>query len=178
MSLRQLLYADLARQYQIAGREDTQPNFVRFLSRMFHFRFLPNVLCRLSRAMFVAGVPVVPHIFTYLNVVLFGLEVTPKCEIGPGVFFAHSVGTVVGARRVGNNVTFYQGVTLGAKNLGMEFEPSLRPAIGDNVLLGAGCKVLGGIEVGSGVVVGANAVVLESVPSNRTVVGIPARVIH
>ena len=175
--LKQLLYGDLARQYQIEGRGNTQPNFLRFLARMFHFRFLPNVLCRLSRAMFVAGVPLVPHLFTYLNIVLFGLEVTPRCEIGPGVFFAHSVGTVVGARRVGSNVTFYQGVTLGAKELVVQFDPSLRPAIGDNVLLGSGCKVLGGIEVGEGAIIGANAVVLESVAPNCTVVGIPARVI-
>ena len=177
MSLRQLLYADLARQYELEGRPDREPNFLRFLARLLHFRYLPNVLCRVSRAMYVSGLPLVPHVFTYLNIVFFGLEVTPRCEIGPGIFFAHPVGTVVGARQVGSNVTFYQGVTLGAKSPEVQFDPSLRPLIGDNVLFGAGCKVLGGIEVGNGVVVGANAVVLESVASICTVVGIPARVV-
>jgi serine O-acetyltransferase len=177
MSLRQLLYADLARQYELEGSPGRKPNFLRFLARVLHFRFLPNVICRLSRAAYLAQLPLIPHLFTYLNIVLFGLEVTPKCEIGPGVFFAHAVGTVVGAARLGANVTLFQGVTLGAKELAPMFDPSTRPVVGDNVMLGAGCKVLGAIAIGNGVTVGANAVVLESVPANATVVGIPARVV-
>jgi len=114
---------------------------------------------------------------TYPNIVLFGLEVTPKCEIGPGLFIAHSVGTVIGAASIGRNLTLFQGVTLGSRDLTMSFEPVNRPVIGDNVVLGAGCKVLGGIEIGVGVIVGATAVVLESVPPGATVVGIPARVV-
>jgi serine O-acetyltransferase len=177
MSLRQLLYADLARQYELEGDPERRPNFLRFLVRALHFRFLPNVLCRFSRSAYLAHLPLVPHVFTYMNIVLFGLEVTPKCEIGPGVFFAHSVGTVVGATRLGSNVTLFQGVTLGAKDLAPTFDPATRPIVGDEVVLGAGCKVLGGIEIGNGVTVGANAVVLKSVPANSTVVGIPARVV-
>ena len=175
MSLRQLLYADLARQYELEGRTERKPNSLRFLARALHFRFLPNVICRMSRAAYLAHLPLIPHLFTYLNIVLFGLEVTPKCDIGPGVFFAHSVGTVVGAARLGENVTLFQGVTLGAKGLAPTFDSATRPVIGDNVVLGAGCKVLGAIELGDGVTVGANAVVLHSVPANATVVGIPAR---
>lgn len=177
MSLRALLYADLARQYEIEGRPGLRPNALRFLLRLLHFRYLPNVLCRVGRSSFLAGVPVLPQLCTFLNIVLFGLEVTPKCEIGPGVFFAHSVGTVVGAGTVGSNVTFYQGVTLGAKSLTMKFDPSERPVIGSNVLLGAGCKVLGPVEVGNGATVGANSLVIRSVPAGATVLGVPAKVI-
>jgi len=177
MKALQLLYADLARQYSLEGRATLQPNFFRLLARSLHFRFLPNILCRLSRAAFVHRLPLLPHVFTYLNLVLFGLEVTPRCEIGPGLFFAHSVGVVVGAARVGSNVTFYQGVTLGARELTLDYDPFLRPTIGSDVQLGTGCKVLGAIEVGDAAIVGANAVVLHSVPANTTVAGVPARII-
>jgi serine O-acetyltransferase len=175
--LTELLYDDLARQFELEGRSQLRPNVFRFLVRLLQFRYLPNVLCRTSRAAFLSGVPFIPNFLTYLNVVLFGLEVTPKCDIGSGVFFAHPVGTVVGASRIGRNVTFFQGVTIGAKTADMQFDPALRPVIGDNVVLGAGCKVLGGIELGEGVTVGANAVVTQSVAPYATVVGIPARVI-
>lgn len=171
--LKQLLYGDLARQFELEGRPNLRPNFLRLLARSLHFRFLPNLICRTGRALYLAGVPIIPHLFTYLNIVLFGLEVTPKCEIGPGVFFAHSSGTVVGASRIGSNATFFQGVTVGAKHSDIKFDPALRPSLGNDVVLGAGCKVLGAIHLGDGVTVGANAV--ESVEPNATVVGIPAR---
>ena len=175
--LKRLLYGDLVREFELEGRADLRPNPFRFFARLLHYRFLPNVICRTSRAAFLAGVPVIPQLLTYLNIVLFGLEVTPRCEIGTGVFFAHTYGTVVGASRIGRNATIYQGVTVGAKALDMSFDPALRPTIGDDVVLGAGCKVLGGIALGDAVTVGANAVVVESVDSNATVVGIPARVV-
>lgn len=175
--LKELLYSDLARQYELEGKFGVRPNFVRFLGRLFHFRFLPNVLCRTSRAAMLSGVPVAPKLLTYLNLVLFGLEVTPKCEIGPGIFFAHPVGCVIGAWRVGSNVILYQGVGLGAAHTDMEFSKELRPEIGNNVILGAGCKVLGSCYVGDNVTVGTNSVVLTSVGPNCTVLGIPAIVV-
>ena len=175
--LKQLLYSDLSRQYELEGKAGARPNFVGFVARLFHYRFLPNVICRISRAAYVAGLPIIPNLFTYLNLLMFGLEVTPRCEIGPGVFFAHTYGTVVGGSRIGSRATIFQGVTIGSKTLEMRFDLTLRPNIGDNVVLGAGCKVLGGIHLGNGVTVGANAVVLESVEDNATVVGIPARVV-
>jgi len=107
--------------------------------------------------------------------VLFGLEVSPRCEIGPGIFFPHPSGTVIGAWRIGSNVTIFQGVTLGAKELDMDFDFRLRPDVGDNVVLGSGSKILGGIHIGDNVAVGANSVVVDSVEADTTVVGIPAR---
>ena len=178
MSLKQLLYSDLARQYELEGRDDLHPNLLRFLSRLLHYRFLPIVLCRMSRSTMLAGIPVLPKLLTYLNVVLFGLEVTPRCDIGPGVFFPHTSGTVIGARRLGCNVTVFQGVSIGAKHLHMTFDPALRPEVGDNVVLGTGSKVLGPIRIADNVTVGANSVVLESVEANTTVVGSPARKIE
>jgi serine O-acetyltransferase len=82
---------------------------------------------------------------------------------------------VIGAWRIGSNATIFQGVTLGAKELDMRFDFKLRPEIGDNVVLGSGAKILGGIHIGDNVTVGANSVVLKSVKANSIVVGIPAR---
>jgi serine O-acetyltransferase len=174
-SLRLLLYADLARQRALEGRRVSRPSLAGLLRRLLHPRFLPIVLCRVSRATKLRHIPALPELLTYLNMVIFGLEVTPRCEIGPGIFFPHPCGTVIGAWRIGTNVTILQGVTLGAKQMDLAFDASLRPEVGDNVMLGAGAKVLGGIRIGDNVIVGANAVVVDSVESNSTVVGIPAR---
>lgn len=175
MSLRQLLYSDLSRQYELVGLHRKQPNFFRFLVRLLHHRFLPIVLYRMSRSALLVGIPLLSNLLTYLNLVLFGLEVAPRCEIGPGIFFAHTSGSVIGATRIGRNVTIFGGVTLGAKELDMGFDPALRPEIGNNVVLGAGSKVLGPVRIADNVNVGANAVVLHSVEANTTVAGIPAR---
>jgi serine O-acetyltransferase len=173
--LRQLLYSDLARQAELEARPFARPGVLRLLRRLLHHRFLPIVLCRVSRAALLCKIPVLPALLTYLNIVFFGLEVSPRCEIGPGIFFPHSAGTVVGAWRIGSNVTIFQGVTLGSKELDMGFDSRLRPDVGDNVVLGAGAKILGGIHIGDNVTVGANSVVVNSVDAHCTVVGIPAR---
>jgi serine O-acetyltransferase len=175
--LKELLYSDLTRQYELEGKPNLRPNLFRLLARLPHYRYLPNVLYRVSRAAFLAGVPLVPHVFTYLNILLFGLEITPKCDIGPGVFFSHPNGTVIGASRVGRNVTFVQGVMVGAVTTDMKFDAVLRPIIGNDVMLGAGSKVLGGIEIGDGATIGANSLVLRPVAPKATVLGVPAKVI-
>jgi serine O-acetyltransferase len=115
------------------------------------------------------------HLLSYLNQIIFGIEISPKCAIGPGIFFPHTSGTVIGASKIGRNVTIFQGVTLGAKEMDMGFDPALRPEIGDFVVVGAGAKILGGISLGDNVRVGANSVLLRSVPANSTVAGVPAR---
>lgn len=174
-SLRRLLFADLVRQRTLEGRPVSRPSLAGLLIRLLHPRFLPIVLCRMSRAAKLRHIPIFPELLTYLNIVIFGLEVTPRCEIGPGIFFPHPSGSVIGAWRIGSNVTILQGVTLGAKEMDMAFDASLRPEVGDNVMLGAGAKVLGGVRIGDNVIVGANAVVVDSVESDSTVGGVPAR---
>ena len=173
--LKQLLYSDLARQSELEARPDARPSFLYLLRRLLHHRFLPIALCRASRAAMLRRIPVLPELLTYLNLVLFGLEVSPRCEIGPGIFFPHPSGTVIGAWRIGSNVTIFQGVTLGARELDMGFDFRLRPEVGSNVVLGAGAKILGGVHIGDHATVGANSVVLDSVEAGSTVVGIPAR---
>lgn len=105
-----------------------------------------------------------------------GIEIHPGAEIGRRVFIDHGDGVVIGETTViGDNVTLYQGVTLGGtgKDVGKR-----HPTIGDNVVIGAGAKVLGPFTVGSGSKIGASAVVLKEVPPNCTVVGNPGRVVR
>ena len=101
-----------------------------------------------------------------------------RCEIGPGLCFPHTVGTVIGALRIGRDAVIYHGVTLGAKEMDFGYDSKARPIIGDNVVIGSGAKVLGGITIGNNVIVGANAVVVESVPDNVVVGGVPAHILR
>lgn len=177
MVLFSLLRADLNRQFELAGASK-RANLWRILGRCFHPRFLPLVLLRTAQQFESVRVPICSHFFGYLNLIFFGIEVAPKCKIGPGLFLPHTSGTVVGAWRIGKNVTIFQNVTLGAKTADMGWDVEKRPSVGDGVILGAGCKVLGPVHVGAGSVVGANAVVLADVPENVTVAGIPATIVH
>lgn len=87
----------------------------------------------------------------------------------------HSVGVVIGAAQIGKNFTIFQGATIGAAKLDLTFNATLRPQVGNNVTVGAGAKVLGGIMISDHVTIGANAVVLRSLDANTTAVGIPAK---
>jgi serine O-acetyltransferase len=176
--LKALLYADLERQLQLGDQTGAQPTMLRFLCKLPHPRFLPIVLCRCSRSALLNGLPALGHLLSYLNQIIFGIEISPRCMIGPGIFFPHTSGTVIGASKIGRGVTIFQGVTLGAKQIDMKYDLALRPELGDFVVVGAGAKVLGGITLGDNVKVGANSVLLQSVPANVTVAGVPAREVH
>lgn len=89
----------------------------------------------------------------------------------------HTVGTVIGAERIGEQVTIMQGVTLGAKEPDMQFSLSTRPIIGNHVLIGAGAKIIGRVTVGDYAKIGANAVVLHDIPPYAVAVGVPARIV-
>lgn len=105
-----------------------------------------------------------------------GIEIHPAAKIGKGFFIDHGMGVVIGeTTEIGDNCTIYQGVTLGGtgKEIGKR-HPTLR----DNVMVGAGAKVLGPVEIGSNSKIAANAVVLHAVPENSTAVGIPAKVVR
>ena len=104
-----------------------------------------------------------------------GIEIHPGATIGRGLFIDHGHGVVIGETAiVGDNVTLYQGVTLG----GTGKESGKRhPTIGNNVMISAGAKVLGSFEIGDNCKIGAGSVVLSPVPSNCTVVGIPGRIV-
>ena len=104
-----------------------------------------------------------------------GIEIHPGATIGKGLFIDHGHGVIIGETAIlGDNVTLYQGVTLGGT--GKE-QGKRHPTIGDNVMISAGAKVLGSFTVGSNSKIGAGSVVLSEVPPNSTVVGVPGRVV-
>ena len=111
----------------------------------------------------------------YLARVLTGADIHPGATIGENFFIDHATGVVIGeTAEIGNNVSIYQGVTLG----GVSTEKKKRhPTIGNNVVIGAGATILGPITIGDNVRVGAGSVVVKSVPPNSTVVGVPAKIV-
>lgn len=104
-----------------------------------------------------------------------GIEIHPGAEIGKGFFIDHGAGVIIGETTIiGDNVTLYQGVTLGGT--GKE-QGKRHPTIGNNVMISTGAKVLGSFKIGDNSKIGAGSVVLEEVPPNSTVVGVPGRVV-
>jgi len=112
---------------------------------------------------------------SHFNRFVTGIEIHPGAQLGRGLFIDHGMGVVIGeTAEVGLNVTIYHGVTLG----GVSLEKGKRhPTIADNVVIGAGAKVLGNITIGEGSRIGANAVVVNSVPPNSVVVGVPGQIV-
>lgn len=132
-------------------------------------------LHRTAHWLYSAGLPFVPRLISQLSRFLTGIEIHPGAKIGSGVFIDHGMGVVIGETAiVGNYAVIYQGATLG----GTGKETGKRhPTLGENVVVGAGAKVLGNIQIGNNVRIGAGSVVLREVPSDCTVVGIPGRII-
>ena len=129
------------------------------------------LLHRVAHAMNDSGVPLVPHAVANASRVFTGIEIHPAAEIGDALFIDHGAGVVIGeTAEIGDNVTLYQGVTLG----GTGFARGKRhPTVEDDVIIGSGAKLLGPITVGRAAKVGANSVVIHDVPANSTVVGNP-----
>jgi len=126
---------------------------------------------RVAHALHEAGLPMVPHALANASRVLTGVEIHPAARIGDALFIDHGAGVVIGeTAEIGDNVTLYQGVTLG----GTGFARGKRhPTVEDDVVVGSGAKLLGPISVGEGSKVGANSVVIHDVPPRSTVVGNP-----
>lgn len=105
-----------------------------------------------------------------------GIEIHPGAKIGKGLFIDHGAGIVIGeTAEIGDNVTIYHGVTLGGTG---KDKGKRHPTIGSNVLIGTGAKVLGPIKIGENSRIGSNSVVLADMPSNATIIGIPAKVVR
>jgi serine O-acetyltransferase len=126
---------------------------------------------RVAHALHEAGLPLVPRALANASRVLTGIEIHPAARIGEALFIDHGTGVVIGeTAEIGDNVTLYQGVTLG----GTGFARGKRhPTVEDDVVIGSGAKLLGPIRVGRGSKIGANSVVIHDVPASSTVVGNP-----
>ncbi|MEP0858319.1 serine O-acetyltransferase [Trichocoleus sp. DQ-U1] len=131
---------------------------------------------RLAHWLRLLGIPFIPRLISHLARFFTGIEIHPGAVIGRGVFIDHGMGVVIGETAiVGDYALIYQGVTLG----GTGKESGKRhPTLGENVVVGAGAKVLGNLQIGNNVRIGAGSVVLRDVPSDCTVVGVPGRILY
>jgi serine acetyltransferase len=141
-------------------------NLITMLIYFFHPRLTPIGIFRISSFFYRMNIQILAQLFSYINQILFGLEISPKVKIGPGFFMPHCRATVIGAKEIGNNVTIYQNVTIGAKYLDFNYNSDTRPSIGNNVIIGTGATVLGGVKVGEGSRIGPHALVTTDVEPN------------
>jgi serine O-acetyltransferase len=138
-----------------------------FHARQFH---------RLAHTLWNWHVPFFPRLVSHIGRFCTGIEIHPGANIGEGFFIDHGMGVVIGETSViKDNVALYQGVTLGGTSL---LKKKRHPTLGNNVVVGAGSKLIGAITIGDNVKVGAGSVVITSVPANATVVGVPGRVVE
>lgn len=134
------------------------------------------VMHRISHRLWRLRVPLLPRLLSQVGRLFTGIEIHPGARIGRGVFIDHGMGVVIGETAViGNHCLLYQGVTLGGTG---KQHGKRHPTLKENVVVGAGAKVLGAITVGANTRIGAGSVLLRDVASDSTVVGIPGRVIH
>lgn len=131
---------------------------------------------RVSHKLYTKKLFTLARIVSQLARLFTGIEIHPGAKIGKGLFIDHGMGVVIGeTTEIGDNCLLYQGVTLGGTG---KDKGKRHPTLGNNVMVGAGAKVLGPIKIGDNVKVAANAVVLNNIPSDCTAVGVPARVVR
>ena len=129
---------------------------------------------RIAHALWRGGWQLTARWVSHAGRFLTGIEIHPAAVLGSGLFIDHGMGIVIGeTAEVGENVSILQGVTLGGTSLKRE---KRHPTIGDNVMIGAGAKVIGGFTIGAGSRIGAGSVVVREVPPNCVVVGVPGRI--
>lgn len=130
---------------------------------------------RVAHQFYNWGLILIARLISHFSRFVTGIEIHPGAEIGTGFFIDHGMGVVIGETSViGHDVTLFQGVTLGGTG---KTRTKRHPTLEDNVVVGAGAKVLGDITIGEGSRIGSGSVVVQSVQPNSTVVGIPGRVV-
>jgi serine O-acetyltransferase len=131
---------------------------------------------RLAHRLWKAGWTTLARLVSHVSRFLTAIEIHPAARLGDGLFIDHGLGVVIGeTAEVGDNVTILQGVTLGGTSLRRE---KRHPTLGNNVVVGAGAKIIGAFTIGDGSRIGAGSVVVREVPPNCVVVGVPGRVTH
>ena len=138
--------------------------------------FQALVMHRISHKLWNYKIPLLPRVLSQFTRLFTGIEIHPGAQIGRGVFIDHGMGVVIGeTSQIGNRCLLYQGVTLGGTG---KDHGKRHPTLEENVVVGAGAKVLGAITVGTNTRIGAGSVVVRNVEADSTVVGIPGRVVH
>jgi serine O-acetyltransferase len=160
---------------EVKASFERDPAAVNILEVVFLYSgFQAIIMYRIAHGLRGLKIPVLPRLISQFARFLTGIEIHPGARIGKGLFIDHGMGVVIGETSIiGDNVTLFQGVTLGGT--GKE-KGKRHPTLGNNVVVGTGAKILGNINVGDNVNIGANAVVIKDIPANSTVVGVPGRV--
>jgi serine O-acetyltransferase len=131
---------------------------------------------RLAHRLWIKGFKLTGRLVSQIMRAFTGIEIHPGAVIGDGFFIDHGMGVVIGeTAEIGKNVTLYHGVTLGGVSLN---KGKRHPTLEDGVVVGAGAKILGAITIGAGSRIGANSVVVKSIPADSVVVGVPGRVVE
>lgn len=166
-------WSDIKRDYQsVFQRDPAARNGIEVMLAYPGFHAI--VLHRITHALWKLRIPVIPRALSHIARFITGIEIHPAVKIGPGFFIDHGMGVVIGeTAEIGENVLLYQGVTLGGT--GRE-KGKRHPTLGNNVIVGAGSKILGAITIGNNALIGANSVVLKPVPDNAICVGVPGRI--
>lgn len=156
-SFLKFLKKDIKRYNQLFGYNERR--IISLLSP----RFLPVLILRIANLFRKLRLNPIAKIFSSLNLFIFGIEISNETFIDHGIFFPHTSGTVIGAKSIGKNCIIFQGVTLGAKFLDSKNSLDKRPIVEDDVQIGAGAKVLGGITVSSNSKINANALIVVDI---------------
>jgi len=137
--------------------------------------FHARELHRLAHTLHTRRVPVLPRVISNFSRLMTGIEIHPGAKIGEGLFIDHGMGVVIGeTAEIGDDCHILQGVTLGGTSM---HRTKRHPTLRDRVVVGAGAKLIGAIEVGENARIGAGSVVVTNVPPNATVVGVPGHVV-
>lgn len=170
-----LLLVALIFRREIKAAFERDPAAVNFWEVLLTYSGLHAIIFyHIAHALLKLHIPFLPRFISQIARYVTGVEIHPGARIGKGFFIDHGIGVVIGETTIiGDNVTLFQGVTLGGT--GKE-RGKRHPTIGNNVVIATGAKVLGNITIGDNVNIGANAVIIRSVPPDCTVVGVPGRI--
>ncbi|MCG9479035.1 MAG: serine O-acetyltransferase [Actinomycetia bacterium] len=168
------LIGEIREQVKVAKERD--PAAVSSLEIIATYSGLHAVVShRIAHWLYIKKIPFLPRWFSQVSRFFTGIEIHPAAKIGRKLFIDHGMGVVIGeTTEIGDDVTIYQGVTLGGT--GKE-KGKRHPTIGNGVVISAGAKVLGSINIGNEAIIGAQAVVINPVPERCTVVGVPGRIV-
>ena len=159
MTLIKLLQSDLERYYFYTGRPNRVPKIIELYKCFIIPRCLLASLYRVSHSFYNREWVILGQLITWIAFFLFGSEINSRTEIGPGLFFPHPNGIVIGAKSIGCNAVIYHQTTIGAARV--EFGMNNRPVLGDNIVIGAGAKILGDFSMPDDCLVKANSLITK-----------------